>query len=453
MIKCEICATPNRLDGKFCRECGTPLPVAAVEAARGENQRLVDDGYRLFQEGRTDEALLAAETALERDPEFAAAFALRGDVRERTGDLGGALEDYERVVELSPDSTLERLKLAHLRKLLSLRALEAPAPPNRRLAVLAGVAATVLVVCLGSAIALMNQPPGTQPNQAATGSEVAQDTLSVVPLVPNPNGVNPAGMNPAGVNPNGTAPGATPAPGAPTASSATPAPTPAPPIPNRPGGAIRMPQDFVSNSGSGNRPLLPPVGPELQISPTQAAATTPSPTPTPTQRPSVDEEPGPMPDPTGPAPTNAAGTRPNPPRNPGIIDIRPSPGQPRQVGGSETIPPARSSTNGDVGTPGEARNQAEALVQTARQQFQMGDYARAADAYEKALAAGADPASVNQRLGQAYERLNRRSDAISAYNRSVRAFEAALQAGKGDPARLRAGLNAAQQALRQLQGG
>jgi len=339
------------------------------------------------------------------------------------------------VVEISPDSTLERLKLTHLRKLLAARTLETPAPGNRRLAVFAGIAATVLVVCVGASLALLNQTPPLTNMPATAGMTRPDDRLGLA---------SPANSDAAAANTNPSTDSAVNAAGSANGNAnptdlQTANPTPAPRIPESTGGATRMPDNYAMGQMSGQRPMLPPIGSDIQLNPSRPPATN-----TATSRPpSVDEEPGVMPDAPAVNPNGVA--RPTPPRPNGVVDIRPSAGQPHPVGGSETITSPRPS-------PGESRSQAEALSQTARQHYQMGDFSRAADAYEKALAAGADATSSNQRLGQAYERLNRRGEAVSAYNRAVRAYEAALQSGRGDPARLRAGLGATQQALRLLQG-
>ncbi len=67
--------------------------------------------------------------------------------------------------------------------------------------------------------------------------------------------------------------------------------------------------------------------------------------------------------------------------------------------------------------------EAETLIQVARQEFILKNYAKAADAYLKALAAGASPGSTYQRLAQCYEKLNRKEEAINAYELAITAYE------------------------------
>ncbi len=65
--------------------------AAAVGAALDEARRLLDDG-------EAAEALRVVEGALGARPDLAAALALRGEARARTGDLGGAVVDLERAI-------------------------------------------------------------------------------------------------------------------------------------------------------------------------------------------------------------------------------------------------------------------------------------------------------------------------------------------------------------------
>jgi len=91
-------------------------------------------------------------------------------------------------------------------------------------------------------------------------------------------------------------------------------------------------------------------------------------------------------------------------------------------------------------------NGVQALVRTANAQYEIGNHAQAANTYERALKAGGDPGMVNQRLGQAYDRMGRKGEAIAAYDRSIAALEAAIASGKGDTSRLKNALDSAKQA-------
>jgi tetratricopeptide (TPR) repeat protein len=127
-----------------------------------------------------------------------------------------------------------------------------------------------------------------------------------------------------------------------------------------------------------------------------------------------------------------------------VVEIRPSAGSEqsgKSGGGSEPVAPDSP----------DARTSAEVLIRTARDAFVRGDYGRASDAYEKALARGASRGSTNQRLAQCYERLGRKGDAIAAYERAVAAYQSQL-AGGGDNSRIQAALDSSRQALKNLRG-
>jgi hypothetical protein len=118
------------------------------------------------------------------------------------------------------------------------------------------------------------------------------------------------------------------------------------------------------------------------------------------------------------------------PSDPGIVEISISKGNP---------------AGGTLG------NGKEALIHTARNQFQLGNNDAAARTYSRALRSGADQGSTNQRLGQCYERLGQTSEAIEAYQRAAAAYEADLKAG-GDNPRVSAALESCRQAIKVLQG-
>jgi tetratricopeptide (TPR) repeat protein len=84
--------------------------------------------------------------------------------------------------------------------------------------------------------------------------------------------------------------------------------------------------------------------------------------------------------------------------------------------------------------------------------FQIGNFDQAAQHLEKARSSGADPITVNERLGQSYAHLGRKQDAISAYQRAIEACTNALNAGRGDSSKMRAVRDACETAVRQIQG-
>lgn len=414
MLTCTQCGKPNSLDGRFCNGCGAALPERDLEQAIEDQERLLAEGHRLLNERRIDEARMVAENVLGSNPSSTKALALLGDAHEAEGRLDEALAAYERILELDPDSTLDRIKVAHLRKLLSVRLLQAEAGGDRRTGLVAALAAVVLVASLGAWWALRTpQSPGDDLVEKPSGGiamepfRVAANGGSTPSLPPQPN---------ANANPNANATGG----GAPDQANANQPETrrEAPPIPAADGALRRLP-DALPNGVE--RPLegeIRPINPlptGVQITPNAANA--------------KPADPDPQPEPPKPEEKK-------PVEDPGVIDVRLSKGNPIQRGGSQTSPPAEQGV--------------EALLRVAREHFQLGRYDRAAGALEQALRQGADPGSANQRLAQAYERMGRKADAVAAYGRAIKAYEAATARGGGE--HLRDAIATCRQAMRVLQG-
>ena len=122
----------------------------------------------------------------------------------------------------------------------------------------------------------------------------------------------------------------------------------------------------------------------------------------------------------------------------GQVNITVHSGVKRLRGGSD---PAASAGDGS-----------RAYTRMGNEQFQIGNYSGAASSLEQALRAGGDAVSVNQRLGQSYQSLGRKSDAVAAYQRCIEACSSAIGRGRGDSTRLKAVKDACESAVSQLQG-
>lgn len=428
MIACKHCSTPNSLDSVFCRRCGTSLPDTEVAAAREKNEELVAEGVRLFQEGKTDEALAIAETAMASDPESVTALALKGMVEERRGKVAEALECYERIVELHPDSTLDKIKLNQLRNALASRATAASGPESRRLAWIGGLGAGLLVVGLGGAIAMLR--PKTEP-------VAVQEPVRETPKVER---FADASQN-ASANPP-----ANPEQGSGSPPAETPAQTPAQNPATNP-----VDQNPAANRSTNDRssaPILPPVGRNASLPSVGTGNANPGFSPLDPGAEPVQIDPRPLTNP--PVATSESRSQdPDPGPTRPAATTQPVPEEPKpimEVNVRRGAAPNRANSGGDG-------NAVTALVRTANAQFEVGNFAQAAANYERALRSGADPGTVNQRLGQAYERQGRRADALAAYDRSVQALENAIAGGRGDSDRLRNVLESVKQARRALGGG
>lgn len=126
MVSCRHCGVANTATSKFCSQCGWAIDAADAQSAAAVIASEVAEGQRLFGENRHTEALAVAETVLLSDPDNVPALALKGDCLERSGDIEGALAAYENVVTLKPDSPLDRIRVAQLRRMASAPALAVP---------------------------------------------------------------------------------------------------------------------------------------------------------------------------------------------------------------------------------------------------------------------------------------------------------------------------------------
>src|SRR6476659_3355802 len=106
MVSCRQCNTHNSLDSVFCKKCGSTILDEDRAIAAEKLSFMIADGNKLFADGRTDDAMMVAETAVASDPSSSAALSLKGMCYERKGQLAEALECFEQVVMLNPDSTL-----------------------------------------------------------------------------------------------------------------------------------------------------------------------------------------------------------------------------------------------------------------------------------------------------------------------------------------------------------
>lgn len=403
MITCNNCSTPNSLDSAFCKHCGQTVPPDALQAGKAQLNAMLAEGYDLFDKARTDEADFIAERCLATDPSCLRALSLKGMILERRGLFAEALDAYEQVLASDPESALDKIKVNQIRNLLAAGRV-AKVRTNRRPALFGAAAACVFVVALGALAAALANRPATRDSKVATAE--LQPNYSATPFdlrEPEP---------PLAAGQQGTA---SPS-GIERAESATAEREAEPQLPAAPTGELPRPAE-----DGGNKPVNP-LPPGMEIKPIESATQVVAGT----TQPNPDPEPGSV----------AAGSQSPKPEEPkAVVDIRLS----EDTGTAKTG--ASMNANG-----------VEALVRTARGQYQVGNYQAAAATYERALKAGADAASVNQRLAQCYEQLGRRSDAIEAYNRAVVAMERAIDSGKGGD-RLRAALDSSKQALKVLQGG
>lgn len=405
-------------------------PQAEPAISRDTLLEMAAEGQRILGQGRSDEALTIADSILESEPEFVPGLALKGDVLERKGDIAGALAAYEKVLEIKPDSALDRIRAAHLKRQLAAADLEVEEAPNSRTAILTSAAAFVLFVVTVGAVFLSQNSRGSTGQEVAMSDGPQMSNFSVVPPVPTTGQEGQVqGQDPAQAAGQGSAmPPAAPDQATSRVQSPNPGFVPAP----RQSGGSR-----IADPGSPEvEPVNPlPNGASIGIQPSGQMVPTPPPV---QQSAPPAANPGARPDDPEVIGSNAPARE-----NPGIIDIRPSQGQNNRIG---------STGSTEATDDQEARQSAESLIRVARDAFVKGDYSRAADAYERALRLGASKGSTNQRLAQAYERLGRKGDAAGAYERAIAGYQAMLSSGSGDSARISAAIESCRQALKNIRG-
>ena len=407
MLTCKHCSTPNSLDSAFCKKCGTAVPADGRREAIVQLDKLVEEGLVALASGRTSEALAIADAAIVTDPTHLGALQLKAAVHERRGEIADALESAERIVELNPDSELDRIKRNGLRT--TLLNVSAPVQPDRRIAFAAAAAAMVLVACAGVLIARRPTAPTTVTANFPTGPIVESPVLAPAQR---------ADEAPATVQ-------SPPTQAATTVQTSAPERTPVA-LP-RNSGFTRLPDPTGPDAFGG--PIDPTGGMTLPTARETTPPATKSPVSPPPVRRGGDPDPG------------AVRETAKPPEDTGQIDISVTRTGPRRSGGS-VLMPAESRTNG-----------AAAYARVGTEKFELGDYAGAAANLEKAVSGGGDAVDLNRRLAQAYGRLGRNSEAATAYERSRAAAVAALASGKGDKERLQSARDAAEAGLKTVKGG
>ncbi|RYG32835.1 tetratricopeptide repeat protein, partial [bacterium] len=424
MVHCKHCATANCLDALFCKKCGTALSQEDVKEAQARLDVLLVEGRKAFEEGRTEEALAVTERILDSNPSMNTAIALRMEVHARRGEIAQALDCADRLVELNPDSEIDKIRRDGLRAQLAESLRPAPAP-DRRFAMVAGLSAVVLVACIGVLAARLSATPKTPDTLIVNNDGATVQTPVTDPqITPVQNQIKPNANTGLGADdvqairdgeeivinsnqriPTGSVGGTLPGPSGTQRLGGTPNFEVAPEVP-----VITGP----IGGGTGGNGTLPPAGGKP---PTDITITRPN-------KPSIDP------------PPVADGEQ----KDEGVYEFKIKSGSGSKPQNGNTIP------SGSI-EPAASGNGAEALLRTGTQYYQLGNYSGAAGAYEKALAAGADPLNTNQRLAMAYDNLGRKSEATGAYRRAITAGEAMLASGKGNPDRVRSAIETCKAAI------
>lgn len=439
MLICNNCNTPNAVDSAFCKNCGAAIPEVDREAGKLKVNALVEEGNSLYTEGRIEEAMMLAVSAIEADPSNAHAYSLKGLCLEHNHEYGLALEAYEKSVSLNPDAALDKVKITLLRNKLLQTPLDAP-EPNKRLIALRAVSAAALVLVLFGLIYAAAARLNPQPVASNSGKDTQGQQAVGFPTAMNGSnpGANLSGNQASGGqnNPNGN-------PGNPQSNpsgqtNSNPAPYQNqygnPSLPTAPTGILPVPGDGSLAGPVGIQPINPGLTNPSQL------ATSPNSGGGGTVGNSVDPNPQVM-STKGGAPDSTAANDPKagtkPPANPGIIHI--------EMGNSGSLP----NQMGARGTDGQ--NESAALLRTAQSQYSTGDYGRALSTFQQLAKVSGGSGLVHQRIGQCNEKLGRNADAISAYKAAISAYQSNIDRGV-NVGSSRLGLNTCKQALSLLGG-
>jgi hypothetical protein len=125
---CTKCKTRNPIGNKFCKECGTALPLEAnplvlEEANRVEQERkqeqvatLLTQAFALSEANQVEKALPLVQEAIALIPQSTAAHSLLATLYERLDEPEKAIQAMKRVVELNPESAADRAKLEMMQR-------------------------------------------------------------------------------------------------------------------------------------------------------------------------------------------------------------------------------------------------------------------------------------------------------------------------------------------------
>ena len=287
-MRCPNCQTENPDRSLTCKACGVRLEPITPPTDEERSRQLVEEAFRLSDEGRLAHAIAACKKAISANPNSTSAYSLLGILFERAGQREQAIQAYEAALRLSPESAADR---ESLRQLISPpgqvkeipRVVEVPAAPSAAAPVVrrrrqwartlgwATIGALTIIVVAVLVMTLRASRPGSRetsqstriPAPAASAAAPAQPAPSLVtagmPLAPAPAAALPVREPPLTAAP---APAVEPSP-APT--TASPAPTVSITIP--------APEAFIaSGAASPAQPPAAPAAPPENVKPTPTAA-------------------------------------------------------------------------------------------------------------------------------------------------------------------------------------
>ena len=359
-----------------------------IEEEQAKLKEIVTKGMESYQTGNLEEAMAIADHAILTNPSYGEAYALKGLIHERRAEYAEALDSYETVVALNPDSAIDKIKLNQLRNAFALRQAGEP-KTDRRSAAVMGLAATLLFASVGGIVyGLMN-----------TSHESKQTQSNNLPILTKPQTQNVNNQTQAGNQPVQD--------------------------PNKP------------NPGNHEAGYEGPLGgpdrnPEIDSAPHTANRTRSN------RSSSFDGSEGIV----DPFPVNNGRIGPSLPANqpdkgPGQKGKEPSdpPPQP-QNGGGET---------GDGGTKVAEKTENPTYVISVSNKANDGSKGG-----ENSTPSRGNTGRTYQQQAQSLQRSGKSSQARDTYQKAIDAYEKDLSSGKGDKEAAQAGINTCKQALKNL---
>ena len=167
-MQCPKCGNENPDQARFCRGCGERLIAEGAFAPRiltpdERSRRLLEDAFRLAEEGRLQSAIQACQQAIAMNPTSTSAHSLLGTLYERVGDRDGAIREYEQVLTLSPGSTVERRRLNELMGVAAAAEQAVITPRTARMAITGGFVVVALVLVAAIIFTSQRPQPARQP--------------------------------------------------------------------------------------------------------------------------------------------------------------------------------------------------------------------------------------------------------------------------------------------------
>jgi tetratricopeptide (TPR) repeat protein len=124
---------------------------------------LLEEAFRLSEEGRVLAAIQTCQQAIAINPNSTSAHSMLGTLYERQGDRDNAIRSYEHVLTLSPGSTVERRRLNELMGVPAAREAAGGISPRTARIAVTSFATVVALVLVGAIVMTLQQPPRSRP--------------------------------------------------------------------------------------------------------------------------------------------------------------------------------------------------------------------------------------------------------------------------------------------------